>query len=343
MFNKTIQDIEDIQRELNYLDSSVERLRAAMERLDKDIKNARERYQYKIKDTRRPTRVIKQLIDTIKKRASLVLIKHFDAATETNIEFSNPVYRNLLYTGVLDNDQIFMFIPRGSGWGTQVGVQIVLERLGTISDYARGIIEYREVLHVKEGKKAGSGRRATEWWLTKVYGKSLKLAETVINRVRKSGRPAPFWQLVNSGTPAGGLPSDRSDDTYNPFPSEPTGFIDDAERELRVELAQQIQEQAVIVVEESLALQAEIDNAVNIRRETSELLKEIGTDFAKARQIIQKLGKSEQYVDARKLADAVRRNRAGQEFDGSSIEITKSGSGRRTRLTIRRLEGLINE
>lgn len=342
MFNKTIQDVKNIQENLNYLDSSLREFRNLLDRLDNEIKNAQARYRYKVNDTRRPMRVIKQLIENVKKTASLTLIKHFDLATQTNVEFSNQVYRNLLYTAVKEDDTIFMFIPRGSGWGTQIGVQIVLERAGTIDDYARGILLYREKLHVKEGKKADSGRRATEYWLTKIYGRSLKLAETVLNRVRMSGRPAPFWQLINSGSPAGGLPSDRSDDSYNPFPSEPTGFVDNAERELRVELSQQIQEQAFIVVDETLSLKAEIDNAIEIKREALQLINSIDMDFAKTKQIIQKLGKPKRYVDRNKLAEAVRKYRAGQEFDGATIDISRAGSGKRTRITARRLEGLID-
>lgn len=342
MFNKTIRDIEKTQEHLNYQTSTIKHIKRLVEELERQIKTAQQRYKYKITDTRRPILVIKKLIENAKKRAVSVLIKHFDLATQTNVEFSNQVYRNLMYTAILGNESIFMFIPRGSGWGTQVGVQIVLEKVGTINDYSRGILLYREKLHVKEGKKEGSGRRATEYWLTKIYGDSLKLAETVLKRVSMSGRPAPFWQLVNSGSPAGGLPSDRSDDSYNPFPSEPTGFVDDAERELRVELSQQIQENAIIVAEEALLLKNEIDNAVNILNETRRLLADIGMNIAKARQVTQKLGKPSKYIDQNKLVDAIRKSRSGQEFDTATIDISRAGSGKRTRLTVRRLEGLID-
>lgn len=338
MFDETLRKIADTQKDLNYLDSSLTDFKNLAEELRTEIERARRRYNYKLRDPRRARRVIQTIINNIKKQAPLVLIKHVDKATQTNIEFSNPVYRNLIYTAAQD-ESMFKFIPSGDGWGTVVKTQIVMEQAGTTDDYARGISLYREKLKVKIGKKEDSGRKATEYWLEKIYGASLKQANTVLRRVQLSGRKAPFWQLINSGSVS--MPSDRGDGSYNPFPSEPTGFIDDTERELNFELSTQIQEQAMLVADELLGLKSEIETASRYSNAITEAVRNITTDFVKARQIINSLGKAKKYADENKLADAIRRFRAGEEFDRATIELTKRGSGGRARITARRLEGLL--
>jgi hypothetical protein len=233
----------------------------------------------------------------------------------------------------------------GAGWESNrnVTIRVVFESAaGTLSDYARGITSYRQKLKTKVNTKAGGGAIATRAWLKGVYERGDKLTETIYNRVILSGREAPFWQLLNSGTTA--LESDRADGSYNPLtPSVPTGFIDDAEDTLK---SLYINTYSLHIENWRLEVQGmmqELEVAKSHLFSFFDLKNQITSDFEQAKRVIRKLGKSKKYVDDKKVAEAIRKFRVGQEFDSTIVELTRAGAPSRTRPTVRRLQGLIED
>jgi hypothetical protein len=339
MFEDTLSKLNELQNNINYLDSSVSEFRNLTEDFDRELRNAKRRYQYKLTSVRRPNRIISQILNNIKKDAPTILIREIDLAISINREFDAPIYRFLLYE-VAKDETIYKFITKGSGWFTDMATQIVFESVaGNISDYARGITGYRQALKTKIGKGKDSGRRATVSWIKTTFNNPTKLEQTILGRIGYASRQAPFWQILDSGST--NLASDRGDGSYNPFPSTPTDFIGSAERQINGEFLSQFIPQVAEWNTETNLLRDEIDVATQHQESIRESIRNISTDFAKSRDIIQRLGKDKSYISENKLAEAIRKYKAGEEFDSTAIELTASGAPSRTRISVRRLEGLI--
>src|SRR5690349_13985536 len=160
-----------------------------------------------------------------------ILQRAIDKATDTSDEFSKPWYKEAL-ANVAQEPDIYRIVPYGSGWGMRISVIIGFdEAAGTISDWAHGITGYRDELGVRYGSEGTNrGLKATNYWYRKVYKNAGLANETFQNRLSYAGKPAPFWQILNSGSIS--LPSDRKDGSFNPVPSAPTDFIGEAEERI---------------------------------------------------------------------------------------------------------------
>jgi len=327
--------IERTSSSLNRTEQELLEFRAQRDELNRQLRNARARADRKLKSTAYPDKLAKSALQTAKKEAPNILREAIDSATYSSTEFSKEPYRKMLYSAA-DDESIYKLIPRGSGWSTTLTVQIIFEQsAGTLNDYARGIEEYRtETLRTKPG----DGRKATEWWLQNVWGNPGLFSKTIKGRVKASGRKAPFWSLLNSGSVP--LASDRPDGSFNPISQTPTGFIDRAENSIRSEFLQVILPEQLKWTQELQDLNRFIDETIKMRDRVSDNVRQLGIDKNQNERVFASFDELQKFVDSNRVDDAMRRYRAGEEFE--RVLVSAKGSKRRVYLTARRLEGLID-
>lgn len=341
MAKQTKQLIQDTEKDLLEIERQLESAKKDRDKLTKQISSAKLRLTKKRSDTKNPEKIINSIIREFKqyKLLSSIVIKEIDTATETNLEFSHPAYLKPLYR-VANNNDLYKFIRTGAGWDTRMRIQIVFEEIaGTIDDWAEGILSYREALGVEEGgEESDRGQRATFYWLSNVYGTG-KEAQTIRGRLQGSAAIAPFWHILNEGSQP--MASDRGDGSFNPIPASPTGFVEESERRSSNLFKVYFDEEKQRWFAEIQELEKEIDKAELLRDGYNQDISQLRPEAQANRRVYDSFGDKKIYVDENRLADAVRRFRADESFDKSTIELTKKGSPYRVRPTIRRLEGLI--
>lgn len=263
------------------------------------------------------------------------MIRAIDEAVEVNTEFQQPAYRQALYA-VAQDKNIYKLFTLGTGWGIKLHVEIVFESAaGFLNEWAHGIERYRESIKTKGLDNEDSGRRATEWWYTNVYGTSLE-AKTIKGRLEFSGRLAPFWQILNNGSQP--LLSDRAGG-YNPVPSRPTGFVDDPKFEIEQNFLTVIRQEQERWFQETRELKQIIAEYEQRRNEYSLEVNNLRTDIRLNTQVYESFDEKREFIDRNKLADAIKRLRAGEEFEKPRVNI--GIRGKRIYITIHQLEGII--
>lgn len=331
--------IADTLSSISTIEVQLEEFVVTRDELNRQLRNARRRLDRKVNGTAYPEKVAKQAIQSAKEQAPTILMQAIDAAILRSIEFSENVYKTMLYK-VAQDESIYKFITRGTGWNINLSVQIVFESVaGTLSDYARGIIAYREYLKTKINDSS-DGEKATNWWLEHVYGNSSLLTKTVVGRVQRSGRPdgAPFWQILNSGGTE--LSSDRPDGSYNPIYQPPTNFIGNAEGSIKTEFNLIFLPEQIKWLQEAEELRKFINSTEEERDSVSREIYKLRVEAAFNKRVFDDFGKLKKFVDSGKVADAIERYRAGEEFE--RVYVSKKGAKKRVYLTVKRLEGYID-
>lgn len=344
MLDETVRFVKETMRDLEATKSGVSTAQKSYGTLQEDIRLAKGRLSYK-KSTRHAEVYARKILRAFKDEnyTRVILLKEIDdALIRAGREFqqNENLYKFYLYQAAEDPN-IYKLIPLGSGWGIRISPQIVFEETaGNLEDYARGIEAYRASLGTKvdEGGTTDRGLRATRWWRENVYG-SDKYESTVEGRIGISGRVAPFWQLIAKGSTA--LPSDRPDSSYNPFPAAGVDFVTNAEDIIRREFITRFGEERKIWQEETETFEREIKSAERLLSSLEEDLDSLKTELSKNTATLRKFGEKAQFISEKKLAEAARRLRAGQEFETDRIELTAPGSPFRVRPSVRRLEGLL--
>lgn len=336
LVSTTAKDLLEIEKQL----LSAKETR---DELNRQLKNARRRLDTKYNGTGYPNRLVDKIIKDLKSGNELVfqVVRHIDNAAEGG-EFDKPVYKSALYSVAQDKD-IYNFIRSGAGWGIKIRVLISFEEsAGRLVDWAKGIKDYREKVLKSKVEDEGSDRglKATNWWLSHVYGSSLE-TKTVLGRLGYSGRPAPFWQILDAGSVS--LPSDRPDGSYNPVPQGPTGFIEKAEHSCETLFLAEFLPEEQKWFEEAKLFSEEVKELQNMRDSYSKEVKELKVESKLNRMVYDSFGKKKRYVDDKKLEIAIKKYRAGEEFEKGTIELTKAGSPSRVRTStqsfIKRVEG----
>lgn len=335
--------VQETSKGMKSMGTSLENAKSARNELTRELANARRRLKRKKEGTFYPTKLAQEIIKSLKKGnfLSSILIQEIDKAVEGNLEFGRDEYRQTLYQVALEQD-IYKLIPEGTGWNIQLRPEIVFEEeAGQLDDWARGISAYRAELKTKIGEPGSYiGLRATEWWEEHVFGTVLQ-TKTFRSRLDNSGFPdgAPFWEILNNGSQP--MSSDRPDESYNPYPTSPTDFVGDAERAIRAEFRELMLPERERWFQEARELEGEILEATEIRDGFSSDIRKLSTEFRRNKSVLDSLGERARYVDENKLAEAIRRLRAGEEFETPTVELTARGAGRRIRISVRKLEGLI--
>lgn len=331
----------ETRKGMSKLEVSLENAVETRDQLNRDLHNGRRRFKRKKESTFYPTKLAAAVIKALKQGnvLSSILIQAIDKAVNKNLEFGRDEYKQTLYQVAQEKD-IYKLIPMGAGWNIELRPSIVFEEeAGQTADWAKGIIEYREVLGTKVGPSdSNRGLKATRFWETKVFGTSLQ-TKTFRNRLDLSGRKAPYWQLLNNGSTS--MPSDRPDGSYNPYPTAPTDFIGEAERAIRAEFREIILPEKERWFQEAEQLANEIAARIEIRNSMTQEIRNLRPELRLIDRAIKSLGNIAEYVDKNKLADVFRRLRAGEEFENPIVDLTKRGSSNRVRRSVRKLEGLI--
>jgi hypothetical protein len=341
MFKEAIKSVEDARSSLALSEKWLLEARRIRTLLNSELENARRRLKRK-KESSYPNNLAKQIIAAMKKDANVIsgfLIDAIDKAA-VGTEFEEPdTYKKYMYKAAKEPD-IYNITTIGAGWNTSISPSIEFQaEAGSLSDYARGIIAFRKELKTKIGPEGSDrGLKATNWWYSNVFGTSLQ-SRTLEHRRIASGKIAPWWQLLNSGSV--GMSSDRPDESYNPIPQSPTDFIGDAEMALKVEFDSVFSIQREQWLSEAALLEKEINYATEIRNEITDDIKKVSINPTVMERLLQGLGSKAQYVDKAKLASAYRKYRAGEEFETKTINLAKSGTGKQVRLTIKQVEGLL--
>ncbi len=341
MAKQTKQLIEEAQSGLLEIERQLESAKVTRDKLSGQIRKAKEQLSKKRTDTKYPTKLVSSIVKQFIKDKLLysLVLKEIDIATDTNPEFSHPAYLSALYRAANKNE-IYKFFPKGTGWDIDMDIQIIFEEAaGDLSDWAEGVLAYRDELGVNEGEESkNSGQRATFYWVGKVFG-TAKEARTIKGRIRGSGRLAPFWQILNNGSQP--LLSDREDGSFNPIPASPTGFIEEAERKSESLFRAYFLPEKERWFAEIAELEVQIKDAESLRESYNADIAQLRPEAKANRRVYDSFGAKKQFVDQQKLQEAVRRLRAGEDFGTQTIELTKSNSSYRVRPTVRRLEGLI--
>jgi hypothetical protein len=336
MFENTFRLIRETKNSLMATEEGVEEAKEAYSVLQRDITNARARYRRKVGNDRGQV-VARDIIKTLKAGNLLesIGVEEIDSAV-VGSEFESDVYLSKLYQ-VANSKDIYNLILVGTGWNSHLATLVSFEEeAGRLSDYARGIRAYRASLGSKEGE-AGSARgiKATNWWFENVFQNTLE-ETTVEGRVGVSGRPAPFWKLLDSGSQP--LPSDRTDGTYNPVVQSPTGFIAKIEIRINKEFETLFKSYKAEEFEEAELLKNEIDTAVSVREGLNEDIRMLTTDLNRSKSVLNSLGAKADYASQEKLARIIRRMDEGERLP-SRVNIGKSG--RNLTISVKKLEGLI--
>lgn len=321
-FEDTIRLIEETRRYMNSLESTLTDAERIRNRLDREILEAKEKLRNKEQDTDYPNNLAAKIISEMRQDGSMssLLISEIDNAIFENEEFSRTPYRMSLYEVAQDPD-IFFARKTGDGWNSSLRIQIIFESVaGNSSDWARGIETFRQVLKTKTG--ADKGGRATSWWYANVYRGSLE-ARTILERLDFSGRTAPFWQILNSGSHP--LPSDRGDGSYNPVPANPTDFIGKAEDRILAEFTSLFNPERLRWEEEIRLFQREIQKAENISDDFTEEINQLRADAERDRRIQQEIEESTRRAREIELEEEAKRYRVGEEFSKPAPEDGQGG------------------
>lgn len=329
--------IKDTRNDMLVIEQKLREFTETRDELNRKLANARRRLARKESPVY-PTKLASALIASIKEAAPSLLIDAIDNAAAVSSEFRHPAYLKALYK-VANDETIYKMITSGAGWQLEFRPQIVFESVaGTLADYAAGVTRYREILKIRLGTAGQKrGLHATNYWLSKVYGTS-KQGTTIDGRINASGREAPFWQLLNSGGTT--LASDRVDGSFNPIAQPPTDFIGKAEQSLRVEFLTKWLPEKLQWLEEEQSLIRFIEETKNTRDAISDDVSRLKVEASQNRAVFDSFGKLKKFVDSGKIEEAIRKYRAGEEFE--RVYISKAGAGRRLYLTARKLEGLID-
>ena len=342
--DETIREVREAREYFIGTREGLQEARQAFQDLSGEIRRAKNRLKYK-KSTRHAETFTRKVIQALKisGEAKIILMKEIDDAlvrSGKEFEENSDLYKTLLYE-VADNDDVYLFSVYGSGWASILSPQIVFELAGTLNDYARGIRLYRAALKTKVGGEgSGRGAKATSWWRSHVYGTGL-YDRTIRERIALSGRAAPFWSLIAHGSV--GLPSDRPDGSYNPYPSRGVNFILNAEQAIKARYKAMVEEEKSAWERETRAFEAELEKAERLLGTLSNDVENLSTDYKRGKQALKKMGQDAQYASEAKLAEAARKFRVGEEFETERIELTGSGLSRtrRVRYSVSKVRGLL--
>jgi hypothetical protein len=339
MAKRPEQAIQDTKKDLLLIEKELLSYSNTREELNKQLKSARAKLRRKQSDTY-PNKFVKELVKIAKEQAKTALILRIDEAVTMSPEFLHESYIKALYK-VANDSSTYKIIPVGSGWRTSLSVQILFEsKAGRLQDYARGITLYREKIKTKisDDDESNRGEKATRHWFGKIYG-SDRQRIAIEERIKFSSKTAPFWQILDSGDVEGGvnMSSNRPDGSYNPIPHPRTAFLENARQDISTSVKRTLSEEEGAWKRESSELQEIIDEIITERDTATNSIRQLRPEAALNREIFRKLGKVSKYVSEKTVQKAVKKYRAGEEFE--NINIAARGSGKKIYLTTRLVEG----
>lgn len=336
---QTQQLIEETSNDFARLQTELESAIQTRDEYNRLLRNARERLARR-EETTLPDDITRAFVENMKRGEvpEAVLMRSIDAAIEVNKEFDDRTYKIYLYK-VANDKSIYKYFINGSGWNTRLDFQIIFESVaGDLNDWGQGISAYREeVLQTKGLSSEQSGERATEFFYDMVYGTALH-GKTISGRLASTDGVAPFWRILESGTQP--LSSDRPGG-YNPVPSVPTAFVEDAEFAIEDEFRQMLNKAYNDWYEETQEIKKVIQEHEEKRDEFSQQVKDLRTDMRLNERILRSFKDKQEYIDRDILARAIRSMENDERFKTRDVNIAKAGSGLDIIITLKKLEGTI--
>jgi len=340
MFNSVLEYTKQLESEIRSTGEFLRKVRGARIRLVNSIAKAEE--QRKLAN--RPREYIEKMLPKFKreafKYAKSRLAQHILWAVIDNPEFSREEYKKPLFEAAKDSDT-FRFSMRTTNWNSIPRIVIDLNKTaGRLNMWGAAIKAYRKTLGVKiprtEEKKKLAALAASRAW-RRIYGESSsKLASTIAGRLRLAGAKAPFWSILNYGTPQA-MSSDRGGFA---FPTnEQTKFQSNAETEINEYLLDLYTEKKIQFEEYIASMNPFIEEAKKELLQMEVLIEQLTMDRQRNKIVEAGLGPTMQFVDRDKLAIAVDKIVAGLLTSGQ-VEVTVKGS-KRTRLDVSRIAGLL--
>lgn len=198
--------IESTGQFLRKLNGARTRLKNAIAKAEEQLKSLKDERKY-VSDLKQDIR--EQAITSAKDELYATAVK----AIQTNQEFDNKYYRKALFEAI-DDDDTYIVRMAGSGFSSTIRVTIDLNRTaGRLNLWGAAVKAARQQLGLKVPRKNNKAfdkkaKGASRAW-ARIYndgGKEYNL--TIRTRLAAAGKVAPFWSILDDGTPPG-LSSDR--------------------------------------------------------------------------------------------------------------------------------------
>lgn len=336
MAKQTKQLIEETQTGLKELEQQLESAKEVRDEYNRELKNARARLKRK-ENTTYPDKLALEYVKQLKigNELEIILINWIDKAAIINEEFQQRSYLAPLYEVAKEKD-IYLLTVKGTGWAVEIDAQIIFEQeAGTLGDWGEAVRDYREFELQSRGLESEkAGAKATDWWYTHVYDTNLG-DKTIKGRLNYTPTKAPYWQILNNGSPPS-MVSDRPG-THNPVPATSTLFIEDAELEIEYGFRTKRIEEQGVWQEETNELKKAIEQFEKQRDEYSRDVRDLRTEFSLNQRIYNDFGDKAKFINQHKMIDVIRRARAGEEFENPKVNI--GIRGHRLYLNIKKVEG----
>lgn len=330
-------DVKYTKEFLNTVYGARRRLVNSIEKSKKDLKSASNPSKYisKLKPS---------IIKEIKNGAKFIIERNITDAAAESKEFNDEVYLNPLIAAAKKPDT-FTVVIKGSSWEILPSVTINLNSTaGRLNLWASGIKAYRKAIGVKIPKKNSKlynarAVGASKGW-AKIYNDNgSRFTKTIKGRLSASGAKAPYWQLLDKGTPPT-LPSDRGGYPTPEFSA--TNFVEKTEQEVKTlgrDLVINLRDQFNDYIN---SIEPDLIEAKETLKRLDSLVDEIKLG-RKANSLVERYFKDIiQYIDRNKLDKALDKIRRGLLVSGT-VDITKSGSKKRVRPRVSKLSNLLGE
>jgi hypothetical protein len=328
---------DNLRRYIDEVESTAESTREFINKLNGAIRrqtNAIEKAEAQIKLMRDERKYVAGIKPQIQKDALKlskdILFNNVLKALRTNKEFDEEVYRLRLFEAVEDNDTYIVRIT-GTGFESRVAVDVLLDKsAGRLNMWAAAIKAVRSELGVviprKDAKRYRKAAiRASLAW-RRLYESGAYIS-TVQKRLAAAAKTAPFWSILNFGTPpVGAMSSDRGG--FSTPKNRPTNFVDSAEREISSAVAglfDTARENYYTLFEQYNSF---LEEALISQQRLRDLAEEIRLDRGVVRQLERKYNIEVDRQNRNSLEKAVDLVRKGIKTQGKISILTTSGKRR---------------
>ncbi len=367
LISRIQQDISEfttLERALVYLEKRFNQFTKLLTTTDAAIKEL---------DTQRDTNVSEIVLAD----AFAILEKYALAAIRDTVEFNIGEYRLALINAVRDKRTIKILADPD-----KVRVRINLDlTAGNLNDYADGIKRARNILKVgfkkpnpmeaslasymwmekyyrpaREGTDIPQPKRDGDKGIDKRTGKDKKprvynktkyinaYKRTMKTRLSSFKKPAPFWRIINDGTP-GTL---ESGNEGTPYPIvKPSRFVEKAKRRIEERLSTQFKKSSDSEAELRRKRQAIQKTLAFIEGEITRITAELGDPKTRKqfaiKKIYERLGQNFSNADMKKLLGVAEELASGGYDPTRRAELTRRGAAKRIRPRMAELVRMVSQ
>lgn len=346
LFDSIENYIDELSKNLDTTQQFLKKLQGGRTRLNNSIVKA----QASVKLANNEKAYATSVKDAIKKSgiqaAKDILYGNALGAIRENYEFDTPAYRKGLFQAIQDDDT-YLFRSRGTGLSSIMYLDINLDRTaGRLNIWGSAVKAARRELGVKVSRKdknakarEGEALQASRAWagiFSKRAGTQSKFNKTIRLRLSYSGKPAPFWQLLDKGELS--LPSDRGG--YPTPKKKPTNFVSESENAANEYISNLLAKEKEKYDLLSSGYQTALDEAKASLAELDNLVSEIRLDFNQLQSLGRKADKILKANYITKLEKAVQLIREGL-VSSKGLQTAVKGSYRGKRFDINTIKDLL--